>query len=196
VPAPEIHLERVEKPATDGPPTATDESSAEAGTGTTTGEKEGDQTSQMVRWTHEEFLTLLQETRQGDGDGAAAVAAIQRLLAWCAANEIQANVWKSKNWASLFPFVEHKAKHHWPCVLRTDGKFEVSFKRMRIRPPFDAEEKRRELMRRLNEIQGVQLLDDNISRLPKAPLSAITQEEGMEKFLEVLRWYFEEVRRS
>jgi hypothetical protein len=118
------------------------------------------------------------------------------VLAWCKENGIQANAWKSRNWASLFPLVEHKSKQHWPCVFRTDGKVEVSFRRMLYRPHFNQEENRRELLRRLNEIPGVNLPEDSITRLPTVPLSAFLDGARLENLLEVLKWFFEQVRAS
>jgi hypothetical protein len=71
---------------------------------------------------------------------------------------------------------------------------ELQFQHMQRRPPFDDEGKRRELLRRLNEIPGIDLPDDAITRRPSISLSILAKPQVLGKFLETLDWFTEEVK--
>lgn len=87
----------------------------------------------------------------------------------------------------------HQEKDLYPVVLWASGKVEVTFQWI-MRPPFDDEAKRRELLRRLNEIEGVNFAENAISRRPKIPLSVLSDDARMKKFLGALDWFASQVR--
>lgn len=65
---------------------------------------------------------------------------------------------------------------------------------MRGKPPFDDEEKRKELRHRLNEVPDVDLPADRMNRYPTFPLSALKDEPTIKQFLETLDWFVQEVK--
>jgi hypothetical protein len=65
---------------------------------------------------------------------------------------------------------------------------------MRDRPPFDSKDKRLELVRRLNEIPGVELPNEAIDKWPNFPVSAVHEKDNKEKFYEILEWLIQEIR--
>jgi hypothetical protein len=72
---------------------------------------------------------------------------------------------------------------------------EIPFKRMSLRnPPFDTDEKRLELLQRLNKIPRVNLPDDGINRYPTFSLLALRDDENLREFLRIIDWSSQEVR--
>lgn len=66
---------------------------------------------------------------------------------------------------------------------------------MKRRPFFDEIENRRELMKRLNQIAGVALTDDDLTKRPAIPLSVFASgPSGTEKLLSVLNWAVDRYR--
>ena len=65
---------------------------------------------------------------------------------------------------------------------------------MQTRPPFDNEAKRLELLHRLNELPGVSLPSDAISRRPSVALSTLKDEAVLKKFLDTFDWVIQEIK--
>lgn len=68
---------------------------------------------------------------------------------------------------------------------------------MREIPPFDKEEKQRELLRLLNQIQGMNIPEDSFTpgKWTSVKLSLLTQPATLEQFLAVFDWAIDEIRR-
>lgn len=67
---------------------------------------------------------------------------------------------------------------------------------MRTWSPFNDEAKRLELLDRLNQIPGVKIPRDDITRRPSFPLSLLRDEIALKRFLETLDWYVAEIKAS
>jgi hypothetical protein len=67
---------------------------------------------------------------------------------------------------------------------------------MNTRPPFEDEARRREFLRRFNQIHGVNMPDDVITRRPQIELVDLRDENILQQFLAVLDWAVEEIRKS
>lgn len=82
-----------------------------------------------------------------------------------------------------------------PIMVDTppSGRIEVLFQYLQRYPPFDDERKRLELRRRINEIPGVSLAREDITRRPSIPLSLLTQDVALEQMKSVLKWFEDEV---
>jgi hypothetical protein len=80
-------------------------------------------------------------------------------------------------------------------TVYTNGKVEIQFHRMMKRnPPFESEERRLELLRRLNETTGVNLPQQSISKFPNISLSTLTSANALEQFLGTMAWTIEEFK--
>jgi hypothetical protein len=55
-------------------------------------------------------------------------------------------------------------------------------------PSFAPEEKRRELLLRLNQISGISIPDDRIDKYPGIALSALTDPDRLHGLLDVVKW--------
>jgi hypothetical protein len=116
------------------------------------------------------------------------------ILEWAKRRGLRIWWGEGKRWGSFSPMIDTKARNHFPVVVWTYGTIEVQFQHMQIRPPFDAPEMRRELLNRLNAIQGVSLPDDSLSRRPGFPMNGLASEGCLDQFLDTLDWFVETVR--
>ena len=62
--------------------------------------------------------------------------------------------------------------------------------------PFDQLEKRRELMERLNQIDGVKITEERLNRRPSFALSELAKPGNLAMFLGVFDWFLGEVKRT
>jgi hypothetical protein len=67
---------------------------------------------------------------------------------------------------------------------------------VKVKPPLDDQSKRQELLRRLNEIPGVAIPADGITRRPSIPLSLLKDEAVLSQFLATFDWVIQEIRAS
>jgi hypothetical protein len=64
---------------------------------------------------------------------------------------------------------------------------------MRTRPPFDVDSKRLELLRKLNEIPGIELPESALLGKPAIPLSTFATPGSLGMLFEVCDWFIAEV---
>jgi hypothetical protein len=89
--------------------------------------------------------------------------------------------------------MDHKGRSYYPFAVYTYGRVEIQFQHMRRRP-FDDEAKRLELLRRLNEIEGVDISVNKLTKRPSIPLSALRSTAALKQYLQAFDWYVQEVR--
>lgn len=93
---------------------------------------------------------------------------------------------------SCFPTVDtgvaKGARRLWPLTLYpATGTVEVVFQHLKRRPPFDDEPLRRELLTRLNGIEGVLLAESKLDLRPSFPLEVFAAHS--EELRAVLEWF-------
>lgn len=92
------------------------------------------------------------------------------------------------------PVLDHAGHQYYPFRVSSLGKVEILFLWLTA-PPFDGVEMRRELRRRLNEIPGVSIPEDAITRRPSIPLALLAADpEALESLKAALDWCFEAAR--
>jgi len=90
---------------------------------------------------------------------------------------------------SWVPVVAARGREHYPIALYSYGRLEVQFQHLKARPPFDDEQTRLELLRRINEIPGVSFGPDVITRRPSIQLGLLAGDPaGLEQMKHVLEW--------
>jgi hypothetical protein len=82
---------------------------------------------------------------------------------------------------------------HWVVSVWTSGRVEIPFQWMLNKTPFGDEQKRKELLARLNAV-GLGLPADALTRRPSATLAVLTDRPKLDQFLAVLNWYLDEIR--
>jgi hypothetical protein len=145
-----------------------------------------------TQWYEGSFFKAL-ELNQGTEEAATA----KKILDWCRDDRLPRIAWnKSSSLGKLEPCLDHKDEPYWLIGVRTDGRVEVVLRWLKSRTAFKEEKKRRELVRRLNEILGVDIPTDRLTGHPTFPLSALRDKAALNQFLEVLGWFVQEVEGS
>jgi hypothetical protein len=126
-----------------------------------------------------------------------AVRVAQELYAWM--NKRADGVWFGKGAinGSTAPEFRHSGSLFYPLRLSTEsqGGVWINFKYLK-KPPFDDDGRRRELLRRINLIDGVEMPDTTINSERSIPLSLLSDEAQLAKLLSSMDWFVEELRRG
>jgi hypothetical protein len=150
--------------------------------------KRSGSTSEGRQWDEPSFFEELERRRGAEEAGAA-----RKILEW--ARPRMTRVWWGRGIrnGSFVPILNHKERDHQLFAVRTYGTAEIYFYWYQYKAPFDSEEKRQELLRRLNAIAGIDLPDEAITKRPGIPLSTLTDEVKLEGFVEVFEWVVQEI---
>ena len=106
-------------------------------------------------------------------------------------------VWgRGKQYGTFSPTLDHKGTEHKPIQVWTGDYLYIQFGDMQLKPPFDDELKRLEVLRRLNEIPGIKISDRDITKYPSVPLSAFNDDAALNQFLKTFDWFVQEVEAS
>lgn len=139
-------------------------------------------------WNEASFFTLI-EARNG---GSVARVARQ-IFAWAS---LRGRIWygSGKRDGSFGLSVEVNGKTRYPFAVFTYGAIEIYFQWLRNSPAFHDEERRRELLDRLNVIDEIALPADAIGRRPSIKLATLLPPERLRRFLDVLDWVVSELK--
>ena len=125
---------------------------------------------------------------------SAAVDAARAILNWSSTKA--SSIWwgQGKELGSFVPVFEYGDKEAYFFAVWTNGNVEIYFQHLQRRPPFDREENRLELMRRLNLINGFNLTQELLARRPSRSLSLLKDPNALKKFQEAIEWSWSQVR--
>lgn len=152
--------------------------------------KKASSSGEQRRWDETSFFERITEQ---SGSDVALVA--RHLLDWATKNAPIVWVWwgRGKRDGSFIPCVNGQSTYHQMFAVWTYGRVEIYFQYLKAKPPFEDYTKRKELLDRLNEIAGMSLGEDAITRRPSIPLSMLAPEDKMSQFLNVLDWVIDEI---
>ena len=94
---------------------------------------------------------------------------------------------------SVIMMVSAGSQKIYPFSIWTYGRVEIGFQYM-MKGPFRDEAKRRELLKCLNEIEGINLPADAITRRPNIPLKSFSDERRLGQFFDIMGWLVTELR--
>lgn len=143
---------------------------------------------EMRKWDESSFFRELEERTD-----ATAVEVAQRILDWARVRVTRVWWGEGARNGSFVPVLTHKERDHQLFAVWTNGGVETYFYWYQYKEPFDSEQKRRELLRRLNTIEPVMLPDDAIDRRPSIPLNDLAKDADLDHFLEVYEWVIQEI---
>jgi hypothetical protein len=83
--------------------------------------------------------------------------------------------------------------NYYPIAIWSYGRIEIRFQYL-LKGPFESEEKRRELLDRLNKVGGISLPADSIVGRPGIPMALFAVEARVDSFLKVADWLVEELK--
>ena len=135
------------------------------------------------------FLQLLE-----DAQGSKQVEVVRKIQQW-AQDKLPRSMWEARGrYAIFFPCLDHKKVPYFPIGIRTDGKVEVIFQYLRVKPPFDDETRLRDLSGRFNEIKGVHIPPNSMNGRPTFSLAVLEDEGALEQFFAILEWLVREIK--
>jgi hypothetical protein len=140
-------------------------------------------------WDEQSFFAELLEKRGMDEHNVA-----KYIYEWSLHNMTRTTWGHGLKDGSCIPVFDYNGENYWPFALWTYGRVEVQFQYLKDRPPFDSIEKRMELLKRLNEVPGVNLPEDGIDRRPSIRLSALTHNDASNHLLNVFAWIIEVIK--
>jgi CBS domain-containing protein len=144
-----------------------------------------------TKWNESTFMAAIQKQ-----SGATSMSVAQAILDW--AREKRTWVWwgRGEKSGSFVPIIERGGIQHQLLAVYTYGRLEVYFQYYQRKPPFESEEKRLELLGKLNAIDGIDIPVDGITRRPSIPLDVLAEEEIRRRFLNVLDWIVGEIKKA
>jgi alkylated DNA nucleotide flippase Atl1 len=148
-----------------------------------------DEDPHALREGHRRFITQVD-----DRQGPEVAAAAQRLLDdW---RRIGGSLWFGTGAEqSCFLMWKPGGPLPWPCALYPSGRFEIQFKTMSRRAPFDDLSLRDEFRRRLNQAVGVEIPEVKLALYPSFPLRTLVQPERYSAVFAALQWFVAEVEK-
>lgn len=132
--------------------------------------------------TVEEFIQAIRERSPEEAEIA------QRILEWPGISGARAGK------VYLTPEFGYGSDKYTPISISKNGRLSLAFEALRRNRPFDIEEKRLELRRRVNGIAGVKLND--LEWAPSTEVSALASGNALEEFKGVIAWAVEEIKRA
>lgn len=131
--------------------------------------------------------------------GRPSIEAARALQAW--ASEKLTGIWwgGGATDGSMIPYLyvhggRRKGGHNFHFFsLWTSGRLIVTLKWLGNKPPFNDEDLQRELVRRLNEIDGVAIDEDRIGKMPSFPLEILGETAALEQFVAALDWSLQRI---
>ncbi len=147
------------------------------------GKKQGRQ------WDEASFFKDLAARRDAE-----VVEVAREIYSWSKSNADTVAFGRSKRLAGFIPRIWAEGRNRYLFELWSSGWLETYFQWHAYCPPFDDDEKRRELLRRYNAIPGVELPEDAINRRPSFDLAALVEPERLRQLLAVVEWVIGEMR--
>lgn len=135
------------------------------------------------QWDEKSFFEELEKIA-----GTREAEIFRKILKWSKERDALIKWGKGRIHGSFYPVFERRGVPYQFFGIYTRGKVEISFQTVSSRPPFDSEEKRLELLRRLNEIPGIYLPESGINRWPTFPIGVLTGEVALARFFEAIEW--------
>jgi hypothetical protein len=139
-------------------------------------------------WTEETFLTEL--TNQC---GIEVANVVIHILNWLKPQ--MSRIWYgAARRGCMVPVFKHLGVDRFLFAIWTTGTIEIYFQWHKTKPPFDNEQKRIELLNKLNQINGVNISLDKISGRPNISLSLLVDNNELQKFIKIYKWFIDEIK--
>lgn len=141
------------------------------------------------QWDEESFFKELKSKRSIEEADIA-----RNILDW-ARDKLPRFWWgKGKQDGSFYPVLDLNGEQYYPFAIWTYGKIEIQFQWLMNKSPFNDEMKRKELLKRLNQIPGVDIPEKAITRRPNIFLSTFKDASSLGQLLETLDWVVQEIK--
>jgi hypothetical protein len=143
------------------------------------------------QWEETSFFKDLEERR-----GPEETEIARKILGW--AKDKMPRFWwgRGNKDGSVYPILDYNGKTYYPIGIWSYGKVEIQFQYLKRNTPFDSVEKRIALLDLLNQIPGLSIPADAISRRPNVYLSAFKNDNALKQFIGTLDWVVHEIKKT
>lgn len=139
------------------------------------------------RWDEPSFLDALERD-----NGPAEREVAEALLAWARARGLRLWWGKGAHHGSFLPMLDRGGEKHFTFgAWSHHGTIEVQLQHMH--PPVGTDARKRELLRRVAAVPGVELTHEDLSRRPSLKMSALADPGALASFLAAFDWWLGEV---
>lgn len=129
--------------------------------------------------------TFFAELRARDADS---LPIAERIYDW-AKQHCSRVIWgRGAKMGSLIPEIAVGSQRYQLFALWTYGSVEICFQWLAGKAPFENIERRKELARRLNQIEGVNVAEQSLDKRPSFPMAVLGVPSRMELFLQTMNW--------
>lgn len=145
-----------------------------------------------ARWTEDRLIASFE-----DKYPAEEVAVARALLDWMKGTGLPLVFGTGRENGSVYPLLKPQGVAINPAYLSTEGKVWLQFKSLEGKPVFGDMDRRRELMRRFAEVDGVTLNESSLNRWAAVPLTqAAADPAGATKLISAFEWIIQQVKEA
>jgi len=139
-------------------------------------------------WNEERFMKAVETAEERK--------VAEDILDWAQKKQMEIRWGRGKQYGTFSPALQHKGVEFHPFVVWTSDSLQFNFGLIQYQPPFDSEEKRLELLAKLNDFVEKKLPKDAINKYPSTSLSGLKKSSALEKFKSTFDWFIQEVKAS
>jgi hypothetical protein len=144
---------------------------------------------QQRKWDEQSFFSALLERTDKE-----TVVVVRKLYEWVQQNATYSWWGEGQRSGSFVPVFEVNGDRHYLFSAWTNGSLEMYFYWMQGQPPFDQREKRLQLLRRLNDVPGVNLSENSLERRPNFPFTVLKNPVAYTKLIEAFQYFLDEIK--
>lgn len=138
-------------------------------------------------------VTFFKELERRNGNEAA--KAIQKIIETIKPNVSRIWFGQGVRSGSLIPVIDSRDHMNSLFAVYTYGKIELFFQYLKDKPPFNDLAKRKDLMRRLNDIDGVNVTANKIDKRPSIDIKLFSKNEKRDAFVAIIAWMIKEIKK-
>ena len=148
-------------------------------------------TSKKNAWDEKSFMSKL------ESDTSLKEAEIARkIFDWSKENVDRVYWGQGVRTGSFVPIINVSGINHQLFAVLTNAKISIYFQVYSNKKPFKSEEKRKEIQKRINSINGINIPDESIKKRPTIDISVLKDKKELNKFLETFEWVINEIKHS
>lgn len=93
---------------------------------------------------------------------------------------------QGKKTGSIIPVIDRKEYSNQLFAIYTYGRIEIYFQYLKMKPPYDNDLKRKELLNKFNSIDGINLPENKLDKRPSFEIRDLNTNEKVKKFIEII----------
>jgi hypothetical protein len=141
------------------------------------------------QWTEVKFFSELEKN-----SGASVAQVAKQILEW-SKPRFQSFYWgRGAKAGSFAPFFVQGDLDYPSFAVWTYGTVEIYFQHLKSRPVFSSDNKRLELLRKLNLIPGVSIPESTLSKRPGISLELLKDKKSLGLFFDAFDWLIQEIK--